>query len=101
MLYDTGAVISLLPSSYYDILKIKKHARARLGGVVPSSQLNVRIVPVTYKFTDLSGNTSKEHEAWFAIADRDDVPRIIGLKDVNMTHTLVVDAKSGTFRLEF
>lgn len=101
MLYDTGAAISLLPSTYYEILGIENHAKAKLGGVVPASHLEVRIAPVKYKFTDLSGNSSEEYEAWFAIAERDDVPRIIGLKDVNMTHRLTVNAKEGTFSLDF
>lgn len=101
MLYDTGAVMSLLPASYYRILGIEKYAVAKLGGVVPNSQLNVRMAPVRYKFSDLAGNSSEEYEAWFAIAERDDVPRIIGLKDVNLTHKLVVNASSGKFSLEF
>lgn len=101
MIYDTGAVISLLPSSYYTILDIRKSAPAKLGGVTPETEVKVRLARLKFRFVDLDGNNSPEVEAWFAIAERDDVPRIIGLKDISPTHKLVVDAKSGVFSLEF
>jgi hypothetical protein len=101
MIYDTGAVVSLLPSSYYNILDTRKSAPAKLGGVTPETEMKVRLARIKFRFADLDGNTSPELEAWFAIAERDDVPRIIGLKDVNVTHKLVVDGKSGAFSLEF
>lgn len=101
MIYDTGAVISLLPSSYYDLLEVQRHATGKLGGVVPGNHLNVRLAKAAYKFLDLDGKSSKEYEAWFAFAERDDVPRIIGLKDVSHSHTLSVNARNGTFTLEF
>jgi hypothetical protein len=80
---------------------VQKHARGKLGGVVPGSRLDVRLAKVPYRFVDLAGNSSKEYDAWFAFAERDDVPRIIGLKDVSLTHRLTVSAGSGTFTLEF
>lgn len=101
MIYDTGAVISLLPASYYNLLGIQKHAIAKLGGVTPETEVRVRLTRVTFRFVDLDGNTSPEIQAWFAIAERDDVPRVIGLKDINAAHKLVVDGKSGIFNLEF
>jgi len=101
MIYDTGAVISILPFSYYDILGLEKYAKARLTGVDPQSHIYVRMVKVGFKFVDLQGKASDEFQAWFGIAERDDVPRIIGLKDVNLTHKFSVDAKNGIFRLEF
>jgi len=101
MIYDTGAVISLLPASYYNLLGIQKHASAKLGGVTPETEVGVRLARVTFRFADLNGNSSPEIEAWFAIAERDDVPRVIGLKDINATHKLVVDGKNGVFSLEF
>ena len=101
MIYDTGAVVSLLPSSYYGLLGVEKHASAKLGGVTPETRLRVRLANIRFRFADLNENISPELDAWFAIAERDDVPRIIGLKDINATHKLVVDAKSGIFSLEF
>lgn len=101
MVYDTGAVVSLLPSSYYDLLEVEKHARGKLGAVVPGSRLDVRLARAAYRFVDLAGNSSDEYQAWFAFAERDDVPRIMGLKDVSLTHRLKVDAGGGTFTLEF
>lgn len=93
MIYGTGAVISLLPASYYSLLGIQKHASAKLGGVTPETEVRVRLARVTLRFVDLNGNTSPEIQTWFAIAERDDVPRIIGLKDINITHKLVVDGR--------
>ena len=62
--------------------------------------MGVRLAKVTLRFVDLNANASSAIQAWFAIAERDDVPRIIGLKDINATHRLVVNAKSGIFNLE-
>lgn len=101
MIYDTGAVISLLPASYYNLLGIEKHASAKLGGVTPETEVRVRLARVAFRFADLKGDTSPELEAWFAIAERDDVPRVIGLKDINITHKLRVEAKSSMFTLSF
>ncbi len=69
------------------------------GSEIVIQKLNRYKIP--FRFADLNGNTSPELAAWFAIAERDDVPRIIGLKDINATHRLIVDAGSGTFSLEF
>lgn len=101
MIYDTGAVISLLPASYSKLLDIQKYASGNLGGVTPETEVGVRLAKVTLRFVDLNANTSPAIQAWFAIAERDDVPRIIGLKDINATHRLVVNAKRGIFNLEF
>jgi hypothetical protein len=101
MIYDTGAVISLLPSSYLSLLGVKKYATAKLGGITPETEVRVRLARVVFRFVDLNRNTSPEIQAWFAIAERDDVPRIIGLKDISLTHKLVVDGKRGLFDLEF
>lgn|GEM_PF-1506351 len=101
MIYDTGAVVSLLPASYYNLLEIRKSAPARLGGVTAETEVKVRLARLKFRFVDLNENTSPDLEAWFAIAERDDVPRIIGLKDVSTTHKLVVNAKNGVFTMEF
>jgi hypothetical protein len=101
MIYDTGAVISLLPSSYFEILGMEKYAPAKLGGVIPEMEVNVKLVRIAFRFADLKGNTSPEIEAWFAIAERDDVPRVIGLKDINLSHRLSVNARAGNFTLQF
>lgn len=101
MIYDTGAVISLLPVSYYNLLGIQKHAPAKLGGITPETEVRARLAKVTFRFIDMNNNASPEIQAWFAIAERDDVPRVIGLKDINTTHKLIVDGKSGIFSLEF
>ncbi len=101
MIYDTGAVISLLPASYYKLLGIQKYASAKLGGITPETEVKVRLAKITFRFVDMKGNTSPELEAWFAIAERDDVPRVIGLKDINTTHKFVVDGRKGIFNLQF
>ncbi len=51
MIYDTGAVVSLLPSSYYGIFGIQKHAPTKLGGVTPEIEVQVRLVKIPYLLT--------------------------------------------------
>lgn len=101
MIYDTGANISLLPSSYWKILGLDKYVPSSLEGVASDAKVPLRLTRITFRFIDLEGNFSPELNAWFGIAERDDVPHLLGLKDINITHRLVVDATNGIFRLEF
>jgi len=101
MVYDTGAVISLLPFRFFEMLNLKKFAPVKLTGISPEMEIAARLVRVTLKFIDLKGVESPEIEAWVAIAEREDVPLIIGLKSIAETHDFTVNFRDGTFTLSF
>ena len=82
MVYDTGAVVSLLPFRFFDMLSLKKFAPVKLTGISPEMEIAARLVRATLKFIDLKGLESPEIEAWVAIAEREEVSLIIGLKSI-------------------
>lgn len=49
----------------------------------------------------MKGLESPEIEAWVAIAEREDVPLIIGLKSIAETHDFTVNFREGSFSLAF
>lgn len=89
MIYDTGAVMSLLPSRFYEMLNIEKYAPIKLVGIPPEAEVAARLSRITLKFLDAKGLESPEIESWVAIAERDDVPLIIGLKSIAETHDFI------------
>ena len=101
MVYDTGAVVSLLPFRFFKMLNVERFAPIKLTGISPEMEIPARLVRVTLKFIDLKGVESPEIEAWVAIAEREDVPLIIGLKSIAETHDFTVNFRDKTFTLSF
>lgn len=101
MVYDTGAAISLLPLRFFNMLHLEKFVPIKLTGISPEMEIPARLVRATLKFMDSKGSESPEIEAWMAIAEREDVPLVIGLKSIAETHNFMVNFKEKTFTLEF
>jgi len=101
MVYDTGAVVSLLPFRFFEVLHIEKFAPVKLTGISPEMETSARLVRAFLKFIDVKGLESPEIEAWIAIAEREDVPLIIGLKSIAETHDFIVNFRNKTFTLDF
>ena len=101
MVYDTGAVISLLPLRFFKMLNLEKFAPVRLTGISPEMEIPARLMRATLRFVDLKGLESPEIEAWVAIAEREDVPLIIGLKSIAETHEFTVNFRERSFSLTF
>jgi hypothetical protein len=101
MVYDTGAAVSLLPFRFFEILHVEKFAPVKLTGVVSEMEIPARLTRLTLKFMDVNGVESPEVEAWIAIAEREDVPLIVGLKSIAETHNFKVNFRNKTFTLDF
>ena len=101
MIYDTGAIITLLPARMLDLLKIERYATASLRGISPKPELRVRLCKLPLKLHDEEGNQSHEHQVWTAISFRDDVPFILGMKDLATRHSLSTDVRKKKFSLDF
>lgn len=101
MIYDTGAAVTLLPCRFIPTLGITQMAEASLGGVVPGVALKVALTRLRLRIFDHSGNLSPEIGAWVAVAERDDVPLVLGLKDIADKHIFLVEPREGKFYLEF
>jgi hypothetical protein len=101
MIYDTGAVVSLLPGRFRKILGVERVAPIKLSGISPEIEVNAGLTRAELKLHDESGKTSRELKAWIAIAEKDNVPAILGLKDVSEIHDFRVDSKKKMFYLDF
>jgi len=101
MMYDTGAAVSLLPLRFFDILGVRKYASVKLMGISPEMEIWARLTRARLRFIDAKGKKSPEMEAWVAIAERNDVPLIIGLKDIADKHSFATDPKLKRFYLTF
>jgi hypothetical protein len=101
LIYDTGAVVSLLPAMFYNLLRVEKSAPIKLSGIAPEVEVKARLTRASLRLHDAQGKTSPALEAWVAIADGDNVPLILGLKDVSDTHDFRVDSKKKMFYLDF
>jgi len=101
MIYDTGAAVSLLPLRFFDILRVRRYASIKLMGISPDIEIWARLTRARLRFINAEGKMSPEVEAWVAIAERNDVPLIIGLKDVADKHSFSTDPKREQFYLTF
>jgi len=101
MIYDTGAAVSLLPLRFFDILGVRRYASIELMGISPEIKIQARLTRARLRFIDVKGEKSPEIEAWVAIAERNDVPLIIGLKDIADKHRFSTDPKLRQFYLTF
>jgi len=101
LIYDTGAVVSLLPAMFHDLLQVEKSASIKLAGIAPGVQVSARLTRTSLRLHDPRGKTSPTMDAWVAIAEKDNVPLILGLKDVSDRHNFRVDGRRKTFYLDF
>lgn len=101
MIYDTGAVVSLLPGRFQQILGVERSAPIKLSGISPEIEVGAKLTRAELRLHDESGKTSRGFKAWVAIAEKDNVPAILGLKDVSDTHDFRVDSKRKMFYLDF
>lgn len=84
MVFDTGASISLVPQYIGSELSVQSYVPHELMGIAKRTEctIPVKISQVTMKIEDAYGNVSPEFAVWVAIADRDDVPTVLGMKGV-------------------
>jgi hypothetical protein len=102
-IFDTGAGISLLPRYVGEEIGIKKYVNHKLTGISKREEclVPVRISKVRTKLIDSKGNISPEFKIWVAFADRDDVPSVLGMKDIIDNFSFKSDAKQKTLYLEW
>jgi len=101
MTFDTGAGISLLPNYLYDELSVQNYVPHQVAGISREMLVNVRISRATAKLIDLHGTSSPEFDLWVAFADRDDVPSLLGMKDVVNKVKFELNPKEKTLSLEW
>ncbi len=101
LIYDTGAVVSLLPAMFYNLLGVEKSVPIKLSGIAPEVEVKAKLTRANLRLHDALGKTSPVLEAWVAIAEKDHVPLILGLKDISDAHDFRVDSRKKMFYLDF
>ncbi len=86
---------------FHGLLEVEKSASIKLAGIAPGVHVNARLTRASLRLHDPHGKTSPTTEAWVAIAEKDNVPLILGLKDISDKHNFRVDGKRKTFYLDF
>lgn len=83
-LIDTGAHTSILPKSIWKGVKTEKLGSYDIQGISnkPECRIPCEVGRITAKFIDESGNASCEAEMQAFLALTDEVPLIIGFKDL-------------------
>jgi len=91
--FDTGAGISLLPRYEGREIGVERYAPHKLTGISKREEclVPVKISRVKPRLIDSQGSTSPEFELWVAFAERDDVPSILGVKDIINSFKLETD----------
>ncbi len=80
---------------------MEKYAPIKLSGISAEIEIGAKLIRAELRLHDESGKTSQLFKAWTAIAEKDNVPAILGLKDVSDTHDFRVDSKKKMFYLDF
>ena len=80
---DTGVFISLIPLSIWENVEYGKIARHSVKGIVPKKECSVDVIigRIKVKLID-EENESDEMEIYAYLAMTDEVPLIIGFKDL-------------------
>jgi hypothetical protein len=81
---DTGAHTSILPKSIWKSIRAKKTGTFDIQGISSKTECRVPcdVGKITAQFIDESGNVSKELKMTAFLALTDEVPLIIGFKDI-------------------
>jgi len=82
--FDTGAGISLLPRYESREIGVERSVPHMLTGISKREEclVPVKTSRVRSRLIDSQGSMSPEFALWVAFAERDDVPSILGMKDV-------------------
>jgi len=86
---------------FHSLLQVENSASIKLAGIAPGVHVNARLTRASLRLHDPHGKTSPTIEAWVAIAAQDNIPLILGLKDISDRHNFRVDGQRKTFYLDF
>lgn len=81
---DTGAHTSILPKSIWKNIKVKKIGSYDIQGISSKTECRIpcHVGQITSRFIDETGGISKKLEMKAFLAFTDEVPLIIGFKDI-------------------
>lgn len=100
---DTGAYTSLFPISLWQDFEVKIISDHYVRGLVPKKQckIDVRIGWISCKVIDKEGNITPEIKFRAFLALVDNIPLILGLKDLLDKFKLIIDPIEKSGYIEF
>lgn len=99
--YDTGSTLTLVPKNYFNLLSPEKFSEGEVHGIFREKPLSVKIIKTNIILTDNKGIISPKIEARVAIGNRNDIPLLLGMKDLANSHIFKVDPYKKKFYLSF
>ncbi|MFX1521131.1 MAG: hypothetical protein ACFFCD_14560 [Promethearchaeota archaeon] len=99
---DTGAHTSLLPLSLWQELEVRMVTNHYVRGLVPKKEctIDVKVGWVVGKLVDMQGNTTPEMKVRAFLSLTDNIPLIVGFKDLMDKCELYFNSKSLTGYIE-
>lgn len=100
---DTGAFTSLLPLSLWEELEVEILADYFVRGLVPKKdcKIDVKIGWIKGKIVDKTGNTTPETKFRAFLAMVDNIPLVIGFKDLLEKFKLIINSINKIAYLEY
>ena len=98
---DTGAFISLIPRSIWENVEHEKIASHVVRGIVPKKECSVDVIIGKIKIRLIDEeNETNEMEVYAYLAMTDEVPLIIGFKDILTEFKISIDFKENEAFIE-
>ena len=96
---DTGAHTSLLPKRIWESSSHNILGNHHIAGLVPGAKLDVNIGEVTAILTDII-NTSNEYKFLCFLSPNDNIPLILGFKELLENFKIIINHKENIVSLE-
>ena len=99
---DTGAYCSLIPSSIWENLPVDKIAKYKIKGIQTKEECSIPVIIGKIKciLVDSEGNGTNETHMYALLALTDNVPLILGFKDLLSKFKVTFDFKTKEAHLE-
>lgn len=99
---DSGAYMTLLPNSAFQLLKPTKWIPYQLYGVVntPECQINCKIAKLKAKLKSPEKIESAPFDLWVAFADSENIPLLIGMLGILDSFKTCLDPEKNTWSIE-
>ena len=100
---DSGAYMTILPQSAFQVLKKTKWIPYQLYGVLntPECQINCKIASVKAKIKSPDNTESPSFDLWVAFAESENIPLLLGMLGILDRFKSNLNPKQKTWSIEF
>lgn len=93
---DTGAYCSLIPLSIWENLPVEKISKYKIKGIQTKEECSIPVIigKITCILVDREGNETSENHMYALLALVDNVPLILGFKDLLSKFKVIFDFRT-------